>query len=249
MIISIAAVLAIASTCEWSAPRGAYAVRVEPASLVHNYAEIPADVQHTLAQKMRALAYDDLVLIKKDSLTAISGGQYSDFRKMHFGAQGQKMCQQVTTRTWTDRDEEMALVYCHGGWCAAVPTVCNNVSLITRVPPEPGPAMPVLPVEAPLVDIPFDLPADPALPGAELPPVIPDADNEPAYLPWSSRHPETFERGLSPLPVLWRAEMREPAVWSGVAGAQPIAPVPELSTFMYVALGLVLIGAFRKRFI
>lgn len=267
-ITAIVAAVTVMATCEWAAPRGTYRVDVEPASLVSNYREIPPEDQHVLQQKMRALAYDDIVLIRKDSLAALSDAQYSDFRAMHFGSQGKKMCAQLTRRTWTPADEERALVYCSRDWCVAVPTVCNNVSLITRsTPPEPGPALLIPPIEFPPVDIPFELPPEP-MPGMELPPQLPPVEDR--YVDWSDPVPLLppsgrtlppswydgpfwFGYDLTPLPVAWRpllprAPQAEPVDVADKAVAA-VQPVPEASTIVYMLIGTAMVALFRKRFI
>jgi len=51
---------------------------------------------------------------------------------MHFGANN--VCKTVSRAKWTQKAEERGLVYCEENQCILVPTVCRNVSRISRVP-------------------------------------------------------------------------------------------------------------------
>lgn len=113
--------------CSWDRP-GFNPFMGNVVAAVDRYADIPAPVRATLKKRMAARQYDEIASIKRDSI----GGKYnySDLRDMHFGA-GQ-VCQTVTREKWSDKNEERGLVYCESGHCLIVPTVCRNVSRVTR---------------------------------------------------------------------------------------------------------------------
>jgi hypothetical protein len=175
MLTALAAAAAISASCAWDAPRGTHAVTaVAPSSLVDNYRDIPAAVRARLKARMDARQYDDIAEIRRG---AIAGAYaYSDLRDMHFGATGGKVCQQVTMTSWTAADVERALIYHEGGHTIAVPTICRNVSRITRgarLAPPPGPLTAEIPPS--MVD-PLPASADVGMPpviGEPLEPELP----------------------------------------------------------------------------
>jgi hypothetical protein len=103
---------------------------------VDRYADIPAPVRAALKRRMAARQYDEVAAIRRDSIE----GRYSygDLRDMHIG-QGQ-VCRAVTREKWAPGAVERGLVYCESGHCLIVPTVCRNVSRVTRAPQPPAAA-------------------------------------------------------------------------------------------------------------
>ncbi len=99
---------------------------------VDRYRDIPAPVRATLKARMAARQYDEIVSIRRDR---IEGRARYDaaIRDMHFGT-GQ-ICGTVTRARWNEAAQERGLVYCESGHCLLVPTVCRNVSRITRQGP------------------------------------------------------------------------------------------------------------------
>jgi len=97
-------------------------------SAVDRYTDIPADVRARLKARMFARQYDEVAVITRDEIK----GEffYSDLRDMHFG--DGRICRRVS-RNWPSGLVERGLVYCEEGRCLIVPTVCRNVSRITRV--------------------------------------------------------------------------------------------------------------------
>ena len=69
--------------------------------------------------------YDDLVVIRRDSITG-NADYRPTIRDMHFGTRA--VCRSVTRTSWTASMQERGLVYCDSGNCILVPTVCRNVS-------------------------------------------------------------------------------------------------------------------------
>ena len=112
---------------------------------VDRYRDIPATVRQALQARMLAHQYDDIAEIRRDTITGTQ--TYSDLRDMHFG-EG-RLCRLPSRALWAAQHTERGLVYCEQEHCLIVPTVCRNVSRVTRtgVPPVLPPALP--PVEIP----------------------------------------------------------------------------------------------------
>ena len=120
-----------AATCRWDRP-GADPFMGEVPVAVDRYTDIPADVRAVLRGRMARHAYDDVVDIRRDSI--VGAHRYdATIRDMHFG-QG-RVCSTVTRGRWADDTHERGLVYCESGHCVMVPTVCRNVSRVTRLTP------------------------------------------------------------------------------------------------------------------
>jgi PEP-CTERM motif len=146
MSFLLATVLAVSgpvqSACTWDRP-GANPFMGDVVAAVDRYQDIPADVRAKLKQRMAVRRYDELATIKRDSISGAYA--YSNLRDMHFG-QG-TVCRTVTRERWTDQMQERGLVYCEQGHCLIVPTVCRNVSRVTRLQKiqarsEPQPSLP-----------------------------------------------------------------------------------------------------------
>lgn len=118
-------------TCSWDKP-GVNPFMGDVVAAVDRYKDIAPAVRERLKARMAKREYDEIVSIKRD---AIQGhAQYgSEIRDMHFGAGS--TCGTVTRAKWTQTMEERGLVYCEDGQCILVPTVCRNVSRITRTAP------------------------------------------------------------------------------------------------------------------
>jgi hypothetical protein len=133
MSIVLAAVLAASTaslpSCSWDRP-GVNPFMGNVVAAVDRYADIPAPTRAALKARMAKRQYDDIATITRDG---IAGQQrYTDLRDMHFG--GGRVCQTVTRERWTPSTQERGLVYCEDGHCIIVPTVCRNVSRVTREP-------------------------------------------------------------------------------------------------------------------
>ncbi len=119
----------VQTLCSWDRP-GVNPFMGDVVASVDRYQDIPAAVRAKLKLRVAQRRYDELVTIKRDSIAGAY--DYADLRDMHFG-QG-SVCQTVTRAKWTDQMQERGLVYCEDSHCLIVPTVCRNVSRITRVP-------------------------------------------------------------------------------------------------------------------
>ena len=135
MSLLFAAALAVSATtlpaCSWDRP-GVDPYIGNVVTAVDRYTDIPEPVRAALKKRMASRQYDDIAVIRRD--TVVGQHLYSpEIRDMHFG-QGQ-ICRTVTRTQWTPTTEERGLVYCESGHCIIVPTVCRNVSRVTRLPP------------------------------------------------------------------------------------------------------------------
>jgi PEP-CTERM motif len=153
-------------SCTWDRP-GVNPFVGDVVAAVDRYQDIPVAVRETLKKRMTARQYDEIATIKRD--TVQGAYQYADLRDMHFGKG--TICQTVTRERWKPTTQERGLVYCEDGHCLIVPTVCRNVSRVTRVPmqkaqadegmgPEPAPDVPFLAAVPPGTgELQFDAPA------------------------------------------------------------------------------------------
>jgi len=117
--------------CSWDKP-GVNPFMGDVVAAVDRYKDIPVATRERLKARMHKREYDEMVSIKRDGITGKA--QYSsEIRDMHFGAGS--VCGTVTRAKWTQTMEERGLVYCEDGQCILVPTVCRNVSRITRTRP------------------------------------------------------------------------------------------------------------------
>jgi hypothetical protein len=145
-------------SCSWNNP-GHNPFMGEISSSIDRYQDIPADVRATLRDRMAKRQFDDWVIIRRDSIAG-EHSYKSEISNMHFGQNS--VCRTVNRSKWKDDHQERGLVYCESGHCILVPTVCRNVSQITREEPRKAAGLPVS--EAPLE---FEPPAAGIIPGGE----------------------------------------------------------------------------------
>ena len=120
--------------CSWDSP-GANPYRGAPEAAVYSYADIPKPIQDRLSQRMSKRQYDDVAVIH--GRTIEGKHRYDDLRDMHFGKN--TVCRTVSRSGWRPGATEVGLVYCEEEHCLIVPTVCRNVSRVTRVLPGQSP--------------------------------------------------------------------------------------------------------------
>jgi hypothetical protein len=118
----------ILDSCSWDRP-GADRFIGDPVVAIARY-DLPPPVLKELQAKMRKHAYDDIAVIDRDKIVG-TWHDYGELRMMHFGSRG-TICKTVTRSKWSFSTQERALIYYVDGYTVAVPTVCGNVSLITR---------------------------------------------------------------------------------------------------------------------
>jgi hypothetical protein len=181
VLLSLGAQVAIAASathrlarCSWDHP-GHDPFMGNVVAAVDRYTDIPREVRERLQQRMAQRRYDDLVSIRRDSIEGLHRYD-SAIRDMHFGAG--TVCNETTRMRWTAQMHERGLVYCDGGHCILVPTVCRNVSRIARRPaPQAEPPLLFDPPAAGPLPPPLegDTFMDIATPPAPPPLVAPDA--------------------------------------------------------------------------
>ncbi len=114
--------------CSWDRP-GVNPFMGDVVAAVDRYQDIPAATRDKLKARMKARSYDDIAVIGRDAITG-KASYAPEIRDMHFGPGS--VCRTVTRAKWTATTQERGLVYCEDGQCILVPTVCRNVSRITR---------------------------------------------------------------------------------------------------------------------
>lgn len=126
-----AAFVIVTSMCAWSEP-GAARYTGDHAEAIEAYADIPPEARARLRIKVQAHAYDDHVVITRDDIESERYAYRPELTGMHFGSKGM-VCANVNRSKWKDGAFERALVYCDGPHCVAIPSVCGNVSRVTRL--------------------------------------------------------------------------------------------------------------------
>ena len=120
--------VAVPPGCSWAHP-GANPYRGEPAAVLAHF-----DLAEATRSKLRALMQahrsTDVVTITRDDIVGSEGG-YTGLREMHSG-HGRVCHGEVDRSAWGATRRERALVYCADDACVIVPTICNNVSLVSR---------------------------------------------------------------------------------------------------------------------
>lgn len=126
-LILSTALVAGPAPCSWAHP-GANPYRGDPAHALADF-DMPEETRRQLRDAMRAHRYTDVATITRDSIVGDHG--YGDLREMHSGL-GQVCHGAVDRSAWAPMRQERGLVYCADDVCVIVPTICNNVSLVTR---------------------------------------------------------------------------------------------------------------------
>jgi len=127
---AVAASAVTLPSCSWDRP-GVNPFVGDVVAAIDRYTDMPAATRSALKKRVAERRYDEIVVIKRDTIT----GRHSygpQIRDMHFGT-GQ-VCGTVTRARWTQSAEELGLVYCEAGDCVMIPTVCRNLSRIVRLP-------------------------------------------------------------------------------------------------------------------
>jgi len=219
----------VVERCSWDRP-GADSYSGDTIAAVDHYRDIAPDVRERLKSRMARRDYDDVVSIGRAVITG--RGEYaSAIRDMHFGAD--RICHVVSRSGWGAASKEVGLVYCEDGQCILVPTVCRNVSRISRIGVPAAPLVVVPPaasVKAPAELAPGPGPTSFAAlsdPGAR--------DGEPA--PAESAGPGA---GYSPGVIVTVGGPAGPLVPSA-------PPVPEPETWALTLTGLVVMAAVGLR--
>lgn len=215
-------------TCSWDSP-GHNPFTGDVAAAVYRYKEIPRSIADRLSARMAKQQYDDVAKITRDQIKGEA--RYTDLRRMHFGKRS--VCAGAVSRTKWGSRVERGLIYCEETHCIIVPTICNNVALVTKVPPaararsappvaEPPALLPADP-EAEVVGPGFviQMPAQVLVPGPSL------QDSPSIYsVPYMGQPHYFFVPYMLPrfdgVPVPGTSPVPEPATWllvaAGLAG-------------------------------
>ena len=236
--------------CSWDQP-GHNPFMGDVVAAVDHYPDIPIEVRARLRQRMAQRDYDDVVSIRRDSL---AGKRSYDpvIRDMHFGID--RVCAQVSRQKWAAQQQERGLVYCEGSECILVPTVCRNVSRITRLEPLAASVAPPLGSE-----LLFDAPGAGEVIGAAPSALGPDtfaAQSLPANLSGSGVVVPQTDSGDSVATGPGGNSDTKPGLFSPLGGGSPgspgnpgtsIAPIPEPATSVLMLLGLAACSIQVKR--
>lgn len=243
--------------CSWDAP-GRNPFMGDVVAAVDRYQDIPVAVRERLKARMTERKYDDWVSIRRDS---IEGRNRYDpaIRDMHFG-QG-SICSETTRARWTAQMQERGFVYCEQGHCILVPTVCRNVSRISRRPEAVAPAHAS---DAPPMALAsaggsaYPMAASFVVGKAAVLPAVVHASPEsgggsgPTYdtvnwdTPTDNTSPPAWtappSRGFDDVP-----SFSPPINWTPSPAPTVISPVPEPATVSMWLAGLGMLGAWARR--
>ncbi len=128
LVLSTSVVVAPAG-CSWAHP-GANPYRGDPVQALADF-DMPEPTRAKLRSMMAGHRYTDVATITRDDIAGARG--YTDLREMHSG--GGRVCHGSVDRSaWSATRRERGLVYCADDACVIVPTICNNVSRVSRKP-------------------------------------------------------------------------------------------------------------------
>ena len=128
LVLSTSLVAAPAG-CSWAHP-GANPYRGDPVHALADF-DLPEATRAKLRTLMAEHRFTDVATITRDDIVGARG--YADLREMHSG-RGQVCHGSVDRTAWSPSRRERGLVYCADDACVIVPTICNNVSLVSRKP-------------------------------------------------------------------------------------------------------------------
>lgn len=237
-LCSAASAYTVVDSCDWNAPgANRYRGTVDAAVVALG---MPTGTSDRLRRRISKMDYDEVVEIRRNS---ISGSVYEydpQIAFMHFGGAG-KICRNVDRSKWKADAVERGLVYCDGSMCVLVPTVCGNVSLIGRREVREVVTLPPVGSGAAFAD---------PVPVSEVVETF-AAEPAPAYMPVYATQTQFLQS--PPLPILIYQGVPGPTVYVDHPGVEipPMvtvppavvaAPVPEPST--YALLGAALLGLF-----
>lgn len=245
-------------SCAWDRP-GHNPFMSDVVAAVDDYRDIPPEVRARLKRRMARHDYDDIVRIRRDSITGRATYD-ATIRDMHFGTH--QMCSSVTRAAWSARMQERGLVYCDGRQCILVPTVCRNVSRITRAaveaehveaPDDPADKGAVAPAEVASTDPAAEPPAKP-LATDGLPSFAAPLDPGASVTPGASGGGPYRGTGGSGPPYASPAAAVPTITTAAVAPVRPDSPlpvttppVPEPQTWASMLGGLAVLAAWRRR--
>lgn len=223
MLTALVLAASIASSCSWDSP-GANRFTGDASAAVQQY-EMPQSIRNRLSERLRQHDFDEVVKITRDSIRGEA--EYDDLREMFFGEN--RLCRSVSRQKWSPSAVERGLVFCEGEYCVLLPTVCGNLSRVSRVrarePLAGGPdsLVPLTPIVLPLVELPkVTTELQP------LSPLLPEESAAPALLTPVLSLTTSFG-SLSTTAVIRCTSYHSPS------------PVPEPRTLALLAIGLLVL--------
>jgi len=240
----MAAALATAGSaaCSWAHP-GVNPYRGDPGAALVDFT-MPDETRRRLRARLAAHQYTDVVTITRDAISSPSTS-YTDLRDMHSG-HGVVCHGAVDRSAWDAKRKERGLVYCDGDTCVILPTICNNVSLVTR---KQAGTRPVVGEAAPDDPLEFDPPAAGRPLAAAPDGTTPGATDSGSGNDGNTESGNAFAAGSSQ-PTTGSSALAPTSTTAGVtippSGSDPISPVsavPETPTAWLLLAGLGLLGA------
>jgi hypothetical protein len=216
LVAAVIATSAPNNACSWEHP-GANPYRGDPAAAVADFG-LPASTRSAIQAKMRAHKFDAVVTIGRERIGGVGlEAEYEDLRDMHSGHG--KVCHGPVDRSkWKPLQTERGLVYCADGECIIVPTVCNNVSRVTRKP-DAAPETPLV-VDNSSIDI--SPAAGPAVPAVAQPQVAaPDSFESGSGGGYSG---SPYSGGLDGGGIVFARPPKPPAS----TPSSPVGPIPPI---------------------
>jgi hypothetical protein len=124
----------ILDTCSWDNP-GVNPYKGAVSNAIDHYRDLSPELRAKFKQRLEKKQFDEVVTITKDRITGIHAYE-STITDMHFGGKSAKpqICLATTRDKWSPTRKEEALVYCEGETCILVPTICQNISRVKRLP-------------------------------------------------------------------------------------------------------------------
>ena len=240
-------------SCDWSHP-SADAYMGTPRAAIMAMAEIPAPIRLALVARAEAHDYDDTVYIDRDAIRSPKHAYDPAIRSMAFGSLG-RTCRNVTRAGWAASRLEAAWVYCDSGWCVAMPAVCRNFFIATRLPAAPAirPGDDGSPVaslgDEPAIGAPIDGPATAVVDAFDAPqPLIadPQMPSGPVGIPMGQ--PALADGSVGPAFNTFNGGAGYAyggATFPGVPF--PVVAVAEPSTYALILAGLAVLALVKRR--
>lgn len=130
--IALSTALMGASSCEWRRGRPP-AQTGDLGEQVERFEDLAPARRDALASKVRALRFDDTVVIARDGVTGRQAYE-ATLRDMKLG---RRVCREVARSHWAEDDSERALVFCEQADCVLVTTQGRHLARIRPLPADP----------------------------------------------------------------------------------------------------------------